>query len=193
MRTFAGGNTEMKQFCFGFNEPQIKSRICDSLSEVLRGKVPIVCCIGTDAVIGDSLGPLCGSEIRRKLSGKTYIYGTMENPITAMDIRSLAEYIRLVHNDAPILAIDAALGDESEILRLKISDKPIKPGLGVMKELGEIGTSSIIAVVGGKNSSTTLKNVRLSTVYFAAGIISDAVVDYISEIEENGLYTAFRA
>lgn len=168
-----------------FREENLKSsfdkEILLSLQRVLDNEIPIVVCIGTDAVVGDSLGPLVGSMLKEMLDGKTYVFGTVESPITAKEVNSVAEFIKNVYPDVPILAIDAALGKKEEIGNIRVVKSSIKPGLGVDKDLAEIGTASIIGVVEEKERGKRfLSSVRLSVVYRQAKVISSAVCNYIN-------------
>ena len=174
----------VKAFYYNNDFNTLKMGIAASLKSVFGGKKPIICCIGTDAVIGDSLGPLVGTLLKEKLLGKTYVYGTLNMPITAKDIDKLSDYLGKIHKSSPVLAIDAALGAENEIGYIKISDTPIKPGLGVEKKLSEIGSASIIAIVEEKNSKNMLSFVRISTVYALAQVICAGIVEYFDEIED---------
>lgn len=101
----------------------------------------------------------------------------------------VAEFIKTVYPSAPILAIDAALGKKEEIGLVKITDAPIKPGLGVDKNLAEIGSASIIGVVEEKIGGKRLLNsVRLSLVYNQAKLISNGILKYfLSEETKNRL------
>ena len=151
------------------------------LGRVLGEQIPVVVCIGTDAVVGDSLGPLVGSMLKDRLKGKTYVFGTVESPITAKEVPFVADFVKNVYPDVPVLAIDAALGSSEEIGSIKITKCPIKPGLGVDKNLGEIGTASIIGVVEEKQKGKHfLNSVRLSIVYKQAIIIATAIERYIN-------------
>ena len=164
-----------------------ESELKENLKKILKGDVPIVVCIGTDAVTGDSLGPLVGSLLKKKAGGLTYVFGSMENPVTATDVASLKKMIKGVYPYSRILAVDAALGSKAEVGSVKLSDGPIKPGLGVNKDLGEIGDASIIGVVDEKKkANASLYSVRLSRVYFQAELISSAVARYLEETVGDG-------
>ena len=81
------------------------------------------------------------------------------------------------------MAIDAALGKKEDIGYLKLTDSAIKPGLGVDKELSEVGTSSIIGIVEEKvYGKKYLSSVRLSIVYDEAQVIVDAINEYVDEV-----------
>lgn len=172
----------MNSYYFSANSKDVRYSVSLALSELLGGAKPVICCIGTDAVAGDSLGPLIGTMLGGKLFGKSYIYGTLDKPITAKDVVYLNSYLKYAHNESKILAIDAAVGNYEEVGYIKLFDSSLKPGLGVKKDLMAIGDVSIIGIVGSKSDKNSLLNVRLSSVYALAGAISDGIVDYFDKI-----------
>ncbi|MGM0501466.1 MAG: spore protease YyaC, partial [Bacillota bacterium] len=71
----------------------------------------VVFCIGTDRSTGDALGPLVGSELNSfKLTKKIKVYGTLDNPIHATNIKTKIKEIKYKHKKAVIIAVDAGLG-----------------------------------------------------------------------------------
>ena len=177
----------MKNFLKNGEDELKKMQIGGFLLDNLQGEIPIVVCIGTDAVTGDSLGPLVGSMLKQMLLGKTYVFGTVDCPITAKDVPFIAEFLKNAYPSTPVLAIDAALGQSEEVGKIKTHVKPIKPGLGVNKNLAEIGDISIIGIVEEKSKGNKfLSSVRLSLVYRQAEIISSGIESYIkSQIKRN--------
>ena len=174
----------MKIYCVNYNTTESELNLSLALSDILSKKLPIIVCIGTDAVQGDSLGPMVGSLLSSSLRGKTYIFGTLNRPITAKEVGKVSEFIKSVYPETPVLAIDAALGKREEIGLVKVLDTPIKPGLGVDKHLSEIGTASIIGVVEEKyNGKHLLNSVRLSLIYNQARLITNGILNYFLSIE----------
>lgn len=174
----------MKSFYYNNDRSAVKRGISSALRAAFDGKKPIVCCIGTDAVSGDSLGPIVGTLLKEKLLGKTYVYGTLDMPITAKEVGALSDYLSKTHCGSPVLAVDAALGEENEVGYIKVCDLPIKPGLGVKKQLKELGSASIIAVVESKESKNLLSFVRISKVYGLATAIAEGICEYFAEIDD---------
>lgn len=181
----------MRGYYYNKDNTYAKCGISSALTEVLKGRTPIICCIGTDIVLGDSLGPLVGTMLSEKLLGKTYVYGTLLSPITAKDVGSMAEYLSKTHQDSPVLAIDAAVGQSEEIGYIKVSASPVKPGLGVEKNLSFLGDCSIIGILDDKENKNLLSKVRLSTVYSFAETIADGIGEYFEVLESKN--TVFAA
>ena len=145
-------------------------------------KTPIIICIGSDLVLGDSLGPLVGTMLTRR-NVNAYIYGTLNSPITAKEITCAKIHVKMLHPESFVVAIDAAVGNSEDIGLIKVSDRGLKPGLGVNKNLGVIGDCSIIGVVAEKSSQNyNLFNLtRLNLIYKMAERIADGVERFIAD------------
>ncbi|KNF09685.1 putative sporulation protein YyaC [Gottschalkia purinilytica] len=123
----------------------------------------IIVCIGTDRCIGDCLGPLVGTMLKEK-NFPINVYGTVEDPIHAVNLSKKLYNIKQKHPNAFIIAIDASLGEKESIGSIQIRKGPIYPGKGVGKKLQSVGDLSIIGIVNDGKSSNgfALHNVRLS-------------------------------
>lgn len=175
---------ENKSFSFSTFNDYAYYFISDALNDVKnkRGK-PVVVCIGSDLVLGDSLGPLTGTMLKRK-NADVYVYGVLNNPVTAKEIPNINERLKKTHPNSPILSIDAAVGDKDDVGTIRIFDKGIKPGLGVNKDLERVGDYSIIGVVADKTNKNTLLRTRLNLVYKMADQISNAVLRHVGCVFE---------
>lgn len=156
--------------------------IIESMVEVLKKEIDedtIIVCIGTDRCIGDAVGPIVGSMLKNKI--KNVVYGTINEPIHALNIFEYAEMINKKHKDTKILCIDAALGKRESIGKILIDNKPMSPGKGVGKKLPTIGNISIKPVVANykENAYDKLRNVRLSYVIKISEIITQSIKEAI--------------
>ena len=158
-----------------------------ALKQVLKSKEPpIICCIGSDIVLGDSLGPLVGTMLKKK-NLNAYIYGTLEYPVTAKEIDYIVSHLKKTHGTSEILAIDAAVGNQDDVGLIKISNSGIKPGLGVNKHLKTVGSKSIIGIVAEKSlrNQALFNATRLNLVYRMAEHIANGIVCYFSELQNH--------
>lgn len=161
------------------------------ISEALKecnydNATPIIICIGSDLVLGDSLGPLVGTLLKKKKVAP-YIYGTLNYPITAKEIEYAKTCLRQMHPNSIEIAIDAAVGTSDDIGIIKVTNKGLKPGIGINKKLGVIGDISIIGVVSQKsaNNFDLFNMTRLNLVYKMAEKIADGIEDYlVNHIEQ---------
>lgn len=158
----------------------------DGISEALKklsseSKKPVIVCIGSDLVLGDSLGPLVGTLLRKKSVGN-YIYGTLNSPITAKDVGVAKTYLKQLHPNSIEISVDAAIGEPDDIGLIKVVNKGLKPGLGVDKKLGTIGDISIIGIVASKSvKNYNLYNLtRLNLVYKMSEIIAEGIYKFLS-------------
>ncbi len=139
---------------------------------------PVIVCVGSDLAIGDSLGPIVGSMLKYKTQGaRAFLYGTLAAPVTAKEIKYMRTFLKETHKDSPVVAIDAAVGEKGDIGLIKIADKPLFPGAGANKKLGQIGDISVMGIVAEKSVSSyaLLNSTRLNLVYGMSEIISDAL------------------
>ncbi len=138
---------------------------------------PVVLCIGSDLAVGDSLGPVTGTLLCRRGEFRGFVYGTLKNPVTAKEIKYIDAFLRKTHPGRKIIAIDAAVGEESEIGLLKVVEGPLRPGSGANKRLGRVGDVSVLGVVAKKSafSYSLLNLTRLNVVYSMAEIVAGAV------------------
>lgn len=160
----------------------------DGISQALEkcnpdNNKPIIICVGSDLVLGDSLGPLVGTMLKQK-SLLCYIYGTLNFPITAKEVDYAKRYLKEMHPHSKIIAIDAAVGNNDDVGLVRIVNKGLKPGLGVEKDLGLIGDISIIGIVAGKSiQNYNLFNLtRLNLIFKMAESIASGIEKYITSL-----------
>ncbi|MCM2535623.1 spore protease YyaC [Neobacillus pocheonensis] len=139
---------------------------------------PIVfVCIGTDRSTGDSLGPLVGTLLEEKQLQSFSVYGTLEEPIHAVNLDQKLKEINAKHFNPYIIGIDACLGRIKNIGVIQVANGPVKPGAGVNKELPEVGNIHITGIVNvsGFMEFFVLQNTRLSLVMKMAKTIANGI------------------
>lgn len=173
---------DIKDYSFSTFNSQVSNGIFQALIDCNpMSKRPIFICIGSDLVMGDSLGPLVGTFLKNK-NVRSFVYGTLNYPITAKEVEYARTYLKQMHPDSLSIAIDAAVGDSDDVGLIRVLNKGLKPGLGVDKNLGTVGDISIIGVVAGKSSKNyDLFNLtRLNLVYKMAENIAFGIEKYLS-------------
>ena len=99
-----------------------KENVVEVLSLILKDIInenTVVICIGTDRAIGDALGPLVGTMLKNS-DFKYPVYGTLDNPIHALNIYESIDQIKEKHPSSEFLAIDACLGSINNIGNIQI-------------------------------------------------------------------------
>ena len=154
------------------------------LQQNITEKLPIVVCIGSDLAIGDSLGPIVGSMLKFKTQGLgVFLYGTLAAPITAKEIKYIRTFLKETHRGHPVIAVDAAVGEQGDIGLIKVNDTPLLPGAGANKQLGAIGDITVMGIVAEKSLANygLFNTTRLNLVYSMAEIISDGISSLLWE------------
>ena len=103
-------------------------------------------CIGTDRVIGDSLGPITGTLLKKRYNGS--VYGGLDENITYENIEEKLYEINSTIDNPYIVAIDAALSTEQNIGKIFLDDKGIDFGNSLGKNISCVGNVGIKVVVG---------------------------------------------
>ncbi|MFD2368928.1 spore protease YyaC [Brevibacillus sp. GCM10020057] len=142
----------------------------------------VLVCIGTDRSTGDALGPLVGSKLQSYGSRHLHIYGTLDDPVHAMNLKEKLDLIQTRHPRSTIIAVDACLGQFSHVGNINVINGPLKPGAGVKKELPTVGTFHITGIVnvGGFMEYFVLQNTRLAVVMNMAEIIASGLSKAVS-------------
>ncbi|MGE5545190.1 MAG: spore protease YyaC [Bacillota bacterium] len=165
-----------------YTDPQIGKGLATALSSILGGcqSRVVVLCIGTDANIADSLGPLVGTLLV-EAGSLIPVYGTLDQPIHARNLRNRIEMIQKDHPGFLELAIDASAGKKEEIGTIEIKNCGVYPGKALRKRLPLVGHISILGkveAVQGLRSTGHLSEGRLGMVYRMARIIAQAILQW---------------
>lgn len=138
----------------------------------------VIVCIGTDRSTGDSLGPLVGSKLKQSSLPSLSVYGTLEQPVHAVNLSETYERIKKTYDNPFIIGIDACLGRYTQVGMITVGDGPILPGAGVNKTLPPIGDAHITGIVNvsGYMEYFVLQNTRLHVVMSMADLISHSII-----------------
>ncbi|NLJ77505.1 MAG: spore protease YyaC [Peptococcaceae bacterium] len=143
----------------------------------------ILLCIGTDRSTGDCLGPLVGSKIDQMNQGFFEVYGTLNNPVHASNLKDTLEEINSRYKNPLIIAVDACLGRIENVGYINLGNGSLHPGAGVNKNLPPVGQIHITGIVnvGGFMEYMVLQNTRLNIVMGLADIIARGLGEVIAE------------
>lgn len=110
----------------------------------------IFLCIGSDKIIGDSYGPLVGQKLEESFKGKynnIQVYGTLDKPISAVNLEKKVQEIYTKYKNPCIIAIDSALSSSENIGKILVSNSKMQCGKAAGKKLMLVGNISIKGVV----------------------------------------------
>lgn len=135
-------------------------------------------CIGSDRITGDSLGPLIGHRLTAYRGLGFYVYGTLDDPVHALNLSDRLQMIRRRHPEGLVVAIDASLGSRRHQGYITVGCGPIRPGAGAGKNLPEVGDVFITGIVNisGSFEQLLLQTTRLSTVFHMAEAITQGIL-----------------
>lgn len=175
---------DLKNLKMPYNDPNIIEVISKHLQEPLSSLTShqdlVIVCIGTDRSTGDSLGPLVGTNLSKLNNPDLCLYGTLSEPVHALNLNDTLIHIEKQHQNPFIIAIDACLGKLSSVGNIQLGNGPLKPGAGVNKVLPSVGDIHMTGIVnvGGFMEYFVLQNTRLSLVMNMAETIAQSL--YIS-------------
>lgn len=151
----------------------------------------VVVCIGTDRSTGDSLGPLVGSKLTEKKIKNFYVYGTLKDPVHAVNLEEKIEEIMKTYHHPFIIAVDACLGRLKNVGSVQIGTGPVKPGAGVNKVLPEVGDIHITGIVnvGGFMEFFVLQNTRLHLVMNMADVIAESILNASNVLQKKKTFS----
>ena len=168
-----------------YDAPMALQRLSHRIEMELRSLPPdvriVVVCVGTDRSTGDALGPLVGSELAQRQSPHFDLYGTLDEPVHAMN---LEETLKRIVRSTPrrfIIAVDACLGQLSSVGCIQLGSGPVRPGAGVNKELPPVGDIHLTGIVnvGGFMEYFVLQNTRLNLVMKTSRVIAQSLLGAI--------------
>ena len=143
-------------------------------------------CIGSDRATGDCLGPIIGYKLSKYIHQHNFhIYGTLEEPVHAKNLKDTIALIYKKHDDVFIIAIDASLGKSDHIGYITLGEGSLKPGAGVNKDLPEVGDLFITGIVNfsGVLDHMLLQTTRLNVVMSMADQICLAINFCLSQLK----------
>lgn len=171
-------------YYFNSTNGSLVTQMCSQLTNLLETEEAfqhpiIVMCIGSDRSTGDSLGPMIGYKLQKFNYKDVYIYGSLNEPIHATNLSDAIDFINKTYNNPYIIAIDASLGKPEHIGYITLGTGPLKPGLGVKKELPEIGNLHITGIVNSMSDmdNILLQTTRLSSIMTIADFITTVLIN----------------
>jgi putative sporulation protein YyaC len=138
----------------------------------------IFVCIGSDLSIGDSLGPIVGTELE-ELGYR--VIGTLKNPLHGLNLRDrIKAELTLTGEGETVIAIDACIGPKNSVGDFEVRKGSIHPGKGLGKKLSKIGDYSIAGIVSSQSPFDFLHDqaIHLSFVMDMAKVIVKEIHEF---------------
>ncbi len=171
-------NSELK---LNINQPTAMYDIASHLRSIMQEATTtnvslVILCIGTDRSTGDSLGPLTGTKLR-SFNPYPHIYGTLDEPIHASNLKDSICSIQENITNPFIIAVDACLGRLENVGCVSLGKGSLKPGAAVHKDLPSVGDAYITGIVNvsGFMEHLVLQSTRLNLVMKMSDTIAHAI------------------
>ena len=147
----------------------------------------IILCIGTKKIIGDSIGPIIGENIKYMENEYLRIYGALENTINFNNAKSILTEIYENFDNPYLITIDAALGNKESMGRVILNKGYIKIGKALEKSICFYSNLTIKCVVGENTNSRfnnliELKNADVEQVKKMANIVSSGIEKVLTKL-----------
>ncbi|MDR3262862.1 MAG: spore protease YyaC [Clostridiales bacterium] len=149
------------------------------MTERKKTGLPVIMCIGSDKVSGDILGPEVGRRLISDYNLGAYVYGITGRNINGENIDSYDSFIREVHKDSAVIAVDACLGGEKEIGNIKISKRGIGAGFAVGKKDKRYGDVGLVGIVGKISDDNVMQLISADCGLVEA--LSGKIAEYLAD------------
>lgn len=148
---------------------------------------PIILCVGTTNVVGDSLGPLVGDRLVEYYNIDAYVYGRTARPVNGVNYLHYVEHIKRHHPYSLVIAVDACLGSKNDVGRIKYTLHGLRAGAALNKNLKSFGDIGILGVVAEKCSDNLSALIRadINTVLSVAEKAAEKVSSIVCDLRLN--------
>lgn len=147
----------------------------------------IFLCIGTDKIIGDSIGPIVGSKLKEIENNYIKIYGTLEKNLDFLNTKSMLENIYKIYENPFLITIDAALSRRKNIGEIFVTNGYIKLGNALEKSICYYSNINIKCVVGEyldkKTNINILKKVDKIKIYNMAELLTKHIKNIVKKMQ----------
>ncbi|MCM3584304.1 spore protease YyaC [Mesobacillus maritimus] len=132
-----------------------------------------VMAIGSNSIIGDSIGPFVGTLLTGQYPKHLTVIGTLASPLDATTLETRIEEVHFPNNSF-VIAVDSAIGPPSYVQSIVITKQPLQPGKALHHELPTVGHCGILAVMleNQKNIASKLIYSDLNVAYSMARTIA---------------------
>lgn len=121
----------------------------------------VILCIGTNKLIGDSIGPVVGQKLKEEnIQEKICIYGDMKQTINFKNAKQVIEKIFKIYEKPFIITIDSALGKQTMINKIVVNKGIIRIGKSLGRSICYPSHITIKGVVG-ENKNTFEDNIAI--------------------------------
>ena len=152
----------------------VQRLICkDALSLIRNAQKVDILCIGAPNITGDAVGPVTGYRLKRmNLPKHVNVIGCINDPVHN---RNLCDKLQLLRDDALVICVDAAIGDDYPLIKLRTG--PMQPGAAISEGQPMVGDVSVLCMMG--DSLQSLFNCKPSLMYYISREVAKLLTVYL--------------
>lgn len=108
----------------------------------MKQGTPVILCIGSDKIAGDSVGPIVGDILKNRLNTRCFVYGATGKSVNGRNVQDFLELIKCAHPESPVIAVDACLSKEAEKPFVAVVSGGVNPKraiTGIENPAGDVG------------------------------------------------------
>lgn len=110
--------------------------------EKMKQGTPVILCIGSDKIAGDSVGPIVGDILKNRLNARCFVYGATGKSVNGRNVQDFLKLIKCAHPESPVIAVDACLSKEAEKPFVAVVSGGVNPKraiTGIENRAGDVG------------------------------------------------------
>lgn len=108
----------------------------------MKQGTPVILCIGSDKIAGDSVGPIVGDILKNRLNARCFVYGATGKSVNGRNVQDFLKLIKCAHPESPVIAVDACLSKEAEKPFVAVVSGGVNPKraiTGIENPAGDVG------------------------------------------------------
>lgn len=132
----------------------------------MKKGTPVILCVGSDKILGDSVGPLVGDLLKYRFKLKCFVYGRPDASVNGKNLTEYTKFIAAAHPESPVIAVDACLSESHSTGDVHIKCGGINPKRAVTRAANPVGDVGVLGVIEGLTCSplSTLMSVSWDNV-----------------------------
>lgn len=151
----------------------------------------VILCVGTNKLVGDSVGPIVGQKLTRLLNKKENIkiYGNTKKNLNLKNAKQVLEEINRIYSKPFIITIDATLGPKEIIETIIISKGELEIGEALGHSIKCFSNINIKAIVGEYQTNIqknfeTLNRIERKRIHQLSNQITYQVCQMVEKIND---------
>ncbi len=130
-------------------------------------RLPVILCIGSNKVVGDSLGPRVGDILREKYNAPAFVYGGLKSPVNGINYYEYYKFLKEKHKECLVIAVDACVGNRDEVGKIKYCTDGLRAGEALGKSLPRVGDVGVLGVVCERSGDNLKSLTRVNPIFIA--------------------------